>query len=199
MLVKKLNQKGFAIASILYSLMVLFLMLLLSILGILGSRKAILDKNKKDILEDLNKSYTVNKFNFAHRNITVVNNGNIDDIVYALMDGVKAIDKDGNEISQEFISYDLDPNTIENKQYIVTYTANSNDQTIVGTRTITFTSTTDTTTLSYTGSPEQFTPTYNGAYKIELWGASGSVIYNGIAGLGGYTSGNMNFSTNDKL
>ena len=43
---KKLNNKGFAIASILYSIMVLFLLLLLSILGILGSRKAILDKNK---------------------------------------------------------------------------------------------------------------------------------------------------------
>ena len=51
---KKLNNKGFAIASILYSIMVLFLLLLLSILGILGSRKAILDKNKKDILDSLN-------------------------------------------------------------------------------------------------------------------------------------------------
>ena len=52
---RKLNNKGFAIASILYSIMVLFLLLLLSILGILGNRKAILDKNKKDILEELNK------------------------------------------------------------------------------------------------------------------------------------------------
>lgn len=195
----KLNNKGFAIASILYSVMVLFLMLLLSILGILGSRKATLDKNKKDIINSLNQAYVVNRFTFEHKDITIVNTGNLDDITYALMDGVKAIDAEGNEISKEFIRYDLNINNIENKAYNVTYTANSNGQTIVGTRLITFTPTTNITTFAYKGSPEEFTPDYNGAYKIELWGASGAILWDGIAGLGGYTSGNMNFTTNDKL
>ena len=60
----KLNNKGFAIASILYSIMVLFLILLLSILGMLGSRKATLDKNKKDIVNELNHAYLINKIVF---------------------------------------------------------------------------------------------------------------------------------------
>ena len=90
---RKLNQNGFAIASILYSIMVLFLMLLLSILGILGSRKAILDKNKKDIMTELNQNNLYNRFVFEHKNITIINNGNISDINYALMDGVRAFDE----------------------------------------------------------------------------------------------------------
>lgn len=196
---KKLNNKGFAIASILYSIMVLFLMLLLSILGILGSRKATLDKNKKDIINSLNQAYVVNKFTFEHKDITIVNTGNLDDITYALMDGVKAIDAEGNEISKEFIRYDLNINNIENKAYNVTYTANSNGQTIVGTRLITFTPTTNITTFAYKGSPEEFTPDYNGAYKIELWGASGGDYETALGGAGAYTKGNIKLSTENNL
>ena len=196
---KKLNNKGFAIASILYSIMVLFLMLLLSILGILGSRKATLDKNKKDILESLNSSYVVNKFIFEHKDITIVNTGNIDDIIYALMDGVKAIDESGNEIGKEFIKYDLNINNIENRAYNVTYTANIKDKTIVGTRLITFVPETNIKTFTYTGSSQKFVPLQNGSYKIELWGASGGDYGTILGGAGAYTKGNINLLTTNNL
>ena len=121
---RKLNNKGFAIASILYSIMVLFLLLLLSILGILGNRKAILDKNKKDILEELNKEVLYNRINYEQKNITIVNRGNIDDIRFALLDGVTALDSNGNTIGTDKINYNLDLTNIENKSYYVTYTVN---------------------------------------------------------------------------
>lgn len=191
----KLNNKGFAIASILYSIMVLFLLLLLSILGILGSRKAILDKNKKDILNSLNSVVTNNRINFEHRNITIVNSGNTDDILFALMDGVTAIDKDGNQINSGNISYNLNINNIENKDYTVTYTAKSGNNTIIGTRLITFTSEENITDFDYIGEEKEFIPSYNGSYKLELWGAQGG--NNG--GNGGYTSGNISLNTTNNL
>ena len=134
----KLNNKGFAIASILYSIMVLFLILLLSILGMLGSRKATLDKNKKDILNSLNYAYLVNKFVFQQRDITVTN-GRKDDVINDLMAGVSAIDKNGNTIGSEYIRFDgIDLDNIENRTYTLTYTANNGGDTIVGTRDVTF-------------------------------------------------------------
>ncbi len=48
------NKKGFAISGIIYSILILFLLLIFSILAILGSRKLIIDKFK---LEVLNKIY----------------------------------------------------------------------------------------------------------------------------------------------
>ena len=137
----KLNNKGFAIASILYSIMVLFLMLLLSILGMLGSRKATLDKNKKDIVSELNNAYLVNKIVFVQRNITIVNDGDVDRISSALMDGVSAIDANGNVIGSEYIKYDFTvTNNITNGEYNILYTANNGGNTIVGTRKVTFVS-----------------------------------------------------------
>lgn len=193
---KKLNNKGFAISSILYSIMVLFLMLLLSILGILGSRKATLDRTKKDILDELNSNYLSNRFVFVHRNITVVNSGNKDDIVYALMDGVSALDENGNPIPKENISYDLDIDTIENRDYVVTYTATNNQKTIIGTRTITFTDMQTVNTYSYTGNVQTFNPKYDGNYKIELWGSQSNT---GEKTNGNYTRGNILLSTVNTL
>ena len=54
----KLNNKGFAISGILYSILILFLLLLVAILGILGSRKVVLDKTKNDVFNALNEETT---------------------------------------------------------------------------------------------------------------------------------------------
>lgn len=206
---RKLNNKGFAIASILYSIMVLFLLLLLSILGILGNRKAILDKNKKDILEELNKEVLYNRINFEHKNITIINRGNIDDIRFALLDGVTALDSVGNTIGTDKINYNLDLTNIENKSYYVTYTVNQDNKTITSTRQITFVpdSTDYTDKFNYTGDSQTFTTKYDGSYKVELWGAQGGsmtgtgyrsdgssrgeLTYTG--GKGAYTNGAINF------
>ncbi len=50
----KLNNKGFAVSGIIYSILILFLILIFGILSILGSRKLILDKFKNDVMNELN-------------------------------------------------------------------------------------------------------------------------------------------------
>lgn len=49
------GNKGFAISGMLYALLILFLIILLLILGTLGSRKLILDKAKNDVYNDIIK------------------------------------------------------------------------------------------------------------------------------------------------
>lgn len=49
----KLNNKGFAITSIIYSMLILFLTLVVLIISNLASRKAVFDKQKTDILEKI--------------------------------------------------------------------------------------------------------------------------------------------------
>ena len=51
----KLNNKGFALTSIIYMLIVLFLMIMLLILANLAQRKVVLDKIKNDVKENLNQ------------------------------------------------------------------------------------------------------------------------------------------------
>ena len=51
----KLNNKGFALTSIIYMLIVLFLMILLLILANLAQRKVVLDKIKNDVKTNLNQ------------------------------------------------------------------------------------------------------------------------------------------------
>ena len=48
-----MNKKGFAISGIIYSILILFLLLVFSILAILGSRKLIIDKFKSDVLDKI--------------------------------------------------------------------------------------------------------------------------------------------------
>ena len=50
----RLDNKGLAVSGIIYSILILFLCLIFAILGILSSRKMILDKLKNDVLEQLN-------------------------------------------------------------------------------------------------------------------------------------------------
>ena len=50
----RLDKKGFAISSIIYSILILFLLLIFGVLSLLGSRKAISDKLKNDVMDNLN-------------------------------------------------------------------------------------------------------------------------------------------------
>ena len=52
----KLNQKGLAISGILYSILVLFLILLFSILALLASSKYTFDKLKNDVIDKLSEN-----------------------------------------------------------------------------------------------------------------------------------------------
>ncbi|MBE6149417.1 MAG: hypothetical protein E7170_01675 [Firmicutes bacterium] len=49
-----MNNKGFAISSIIYAILILFLALIVGILGLLGNRKIILDKLKDNVIAKIN-------------------------------------------------------------------------------------------------------------------------------------------------
>lgn len=49
-----MNKKGFAISGVVYSVLILFLILIFGIIGILGSRKLVLDKMKNNVISELN-------------------------------------------------------------------------------------------------------------------------------------------------
>lgn len=53
--------------------------------------------------------------------------------------------------------------------------------------------------FNYTGSPQQYTVTQTGKYKIELWGAQGGSATDAPGGKGAYTSGVIDLNVNDVL
>lgn len=55
-----MNNKGFAVSGIVYSVLILFFLLIFGILGILGSRKMVLDKMKNEIINELNNEVSNN-------------------------------------------------------------------------------------------------------------------------------------------
>lgn len=50
----RLNNRGFAISSVLYMALLLFLILIVSLLAMMGSRKNILDKMRRDAYNSIN-------------------------------------------------------------------------------------------------------------------------------------------------
>lgn len=62
-----MNNKGFAISGILYSILALFLMLLLLILGNFQSRKVTFDKQKDNVLKRLENRNETNSGEFCYK------------------------------------------------------------------------------------------------------------------------------------
>ena len=55
------------------------------------------------------------------------------------------------------------------------------------------------TNFDYTGGEQTFVAPVGGVYKLETWGAQGSLSLNGAGGYGGYSVGNINLDANTKL
>lgn len=53
--------------------------------------------------------------------------------------------------------------------------------------------------FDYTGSEQVFTAEYSGYYKLEVWGAQGGSIEDGIGGYGGYSTGIVYLEEGEKL
>ncbi|MCI8545536.1 MAG: hypothetical protein HFH09_04855 [Bacilli bacterium] len=171
----KLNNKGFAISSMLYSILLLFLMLIVGVLAILGNRKVILDKVKNEIVTDLtqNRAYS---FSFAHKDILLANTSKVSDFTFDLLDDVKLLDQNGNVIQTEITTTSVPSfDATKNGKYVITYRANYQGNIIEEERTI---EVIDPITYeyAYTGKEQQFIAPTNGVYRTELWGAQGGSI-----------------------
>ena len=200
-----MNNKGFAISSMIYSILLLFLMLILGVFALLGSRKIILDKVKSEIITDITQ-YKMYSFSFEHKNILLANTSKVADFEFSLLDGIKVIDQNGNVIETE-ITVASEPvfDSTQNGVYQITYTANYEGTVLEDSRTI---QVIDPIIYEYvyTGREQQFTVPVNGIYKAELWGASGGNGYSTYlrsdyskGGNGAYTSGLLSLKSNTKL
>ena len=59
----KLNNKGFAISTMIYMILILAVILIASALSILSSRKLVLDKIKTEVEESINKNEAIDNNN----------------------------------------------------------------------------------------------------------------------------------------
>lgn len=186
----RINNKGFAISSMLYSILLLFLMLLLGVFSILGSRKVVLDKIKSEIVTDLTQNRSYN-FLFEHQDIALSNTSKVNGYEFNLSDGVVIVDQNGNMVETNFTTTSSPTfNSTVNGTYTVTYRATYDGKNIEAVRTI---EVVDPIVLeyAYTGDVSEINITSKGLYRAELWGASGGDASPYIGGKGAYTSGNI--------
>ncbi len=171
----KLNNKGFAISSMLYSILLLFLMLIVGVLAILGNRKVVLDKVKNEIITSLtqNRAY---RFSFVHKDILLANTSKVSDFTFDLLDGVMVIDQNGNVIETEIKTTSAPSfDSTVNGLYTITYSADYEGNIIEEQRVI---EVIDPVVYeyAYTGKEQKFVTPTSGLYRTELWGAQGGNI-----------------------
>ncbi len=208
-----MNNKGFAISSMIYSILLLFLMLILGVFILLGSRKVILDKVKNDIVTELSEN-RVYEIVFEHKNILLSNTSKVRNFTFELLDGVKVLDQNGKVVDtpvtvESLPTFDSTKNGVYQVRYSAVYQGYEMEEnrTIEVIDPIVY-------EYAYTGSEQSFVAPTNGVYQTELWGASGGNIsgtaYNSndsirssnvtyVGGKGAYTTGNIDLMLNDRL
>lgn len=191
----ELNNKGFAISGVLYSLLILFITLFVGTLTIFASTKFSFDKIKNDIINKLEKVPTF-KLVLDYQNYDV-NVGSISSINY--LDGSSVLNK--GEVFETEITYELPSNFSLSTagQYEILYKAVIDGEEITNTRNITV-KPLETTTYNYKGSANQVIIDKTGLYKLEAWGAQGGYRNStSYGGKGGYATGLVNLKKDDKL
>lgn len=204
-----MNNKGFAISSIIYSILILFIILVFGILSILGSRKIVLDKLKNNVMGQLNGDIVrVNDPKLIVEATTLnINKGQTVD----LLNGVTASDYNGVSLTvtckigeSNCITTSLAAGT-----YTITYTAiDSEGNSTSRNRELAVIWVCPYTigqviNFDYTGAVQTFNVQCDGTYKMEIWGAQGgNGYYNSAAqygGLGGYSVGSYTTTQNTNL
>ncbi|MGE5456470.1 MAG: hypothetical protein ACM3O4_05160 [Ignavibacteriales bacterium] len=128
----RLNNKGFAISGILYATLILFLILMLGTLSILASDKFLLDKTKNDLVNELNnEEYIEIVFDYLEMKVDQHYSGALN-----LLDGVRAYDKNGEELPSINISYETNLDITKNGTYQIEYIASNGKWSASAIRTI---------------------------------------------------------------
>ena len=174
------NRKGFAISVIMYSILLLFIVLLASIMAILATRKTLLDKSKQDVTSFLNVAesnisavssvnyvlYGENHplpgsfFNTDSSNVECV----IDSAIYT---NTNALDDGIYDVTCTIVYEDLKYESASTEIHIV---RNQYD-------------------FEYTGNYQEFKVYRTGYYQLETWGAEGGTANGYAGGKGGYAKG----------
>lgn len=201
----KLNNKGFAVSGILYPILILFIMLLIGVLDIMSSRKAVFDQAKNDIITELNDPNSLKSpvITVVGTNVTILNNTNIPGFNYDLKDNVTAVNSNGVQMSKNEIMIQSEPEFTPNKNgtYEITYiVTDSSGKRASASRTVNVVgqeADKNSWYYNFTGSYDKLTISQDGLYLIQAWGASG---YGGsLGGKGAYTRGEIELFANDEL
>ena len=193
------KNKGFAISSMLYTILLLFLVLLVGILGILGTRKVILDKMKSEIASNINVGGSL-YLHLEYENPLVANTSMVDEFTFDPLDIVKIVDQAGNKVEGS-IRYDSKPSfdSTKNGVYTVIYTGSYQGKEVTKTTTIEIINPVF-YEYAYTGVEERFEAPVKGLYQFELWGAQGGSYNNTYqGGKGAYTKGNLSLDSKETL
>lgn len=196
----KFNNKGFAISGMLYSSLILFLVLLLGVLSIMASRKIVLDKEKKEVMDELNGAGSDNPmFTIVGREMFVANTygGTVN-----ILEGVSAVGSDGQIIDPMDIEYTSVPAFVPNVNgnYKITYKVVDNKgKQASDTRTIVVENPSP-DVFDFTNSMVEYPILETGVYSLEVWGAEGGKRDGtGVGGKGGYSYGEASLSKFDLL
>lgn len=196
-----LNQKGFAISGIVYSLLILFVLLLTALLALLLNRKIILDKTNQGLLSGLNGESDI-AFRFDYKHVIVANSTKVTGFTFDLLEGVSVVsNKDNKKLPSAVITYTSSPafNGAVNGSYKITYTAKYGIYEIKEQRMVEVTDNPATYGYAYKGSVDTWTSPSKGVYQLEAWGASGGSANTNIGGYGGYAKGVKKLGAGDKL
>ncbi|MDD3341261.1 MAG: LamG domain-containing protein [Bacilli bacterium] len=196
-----LNEQGFAISGVIYSLLVLFVILLTALLTLLLNQKIILDKTNLSILNGLNGEADV-AFRFDYKHVIVANSTKVPGFIFDPLDGVSVVsNKDQRKLPSASITYTSAPsfNGAENGVYKITYTAKYGIYEITEQRMVEVTDAPATYGYAYQGSISTFTAPSKGLYRLEAWGASGGAANSLIGGYGGYAVGVQKLNAGDPL
>lgn len=196
-----LNNKGFAISGMLYTALILFLVLLLGVLSIMASRKIVLDKEKKEVMDELNGTFADKPtITILWKQMFVANTytGDVN-----LLDGVSAVGSDGQIIDPSDVQYASTPTFDQsvNGDYTITYTVvDRKGKTANEIRTVTVQNP-NPYDFDYTGNMVEFNVPETGTYQLEVWGAQGGdrVSTYHYGGKGGYSRGELSLNKFDLL
>ena len=194
---KKMNSEGFAISGILYSMLILFAILIVGILGSMGNAKHLFEQTKGKIMYKLNGG--IERISLNYNKVTLAKGIKASD--YDLLDGVVTYNSDGEVVDNTSLSITSEPKFDRNTNgtYIITYAATDvKGNTIATERRTVIVTNPSVTTYNYNGSYHTFTADQNAIYKIELWGAQGGSTSD-LGGKGAYTKGLINLTNGTKL
>ena len=134
----KLNNKGFALTSIIYMLIVLFLMIMLLILANLAQRKVVLDKIKNDVKQKLNQGGVASEKITARDLYYQSNYTQCRNIQCAIDELYGRLNGNGNQTSNQPVSFATDSwatikNAIHNNNTSAYHVGDRKQITLIGT------------------------------------------------------------------
>ncbi|HPF83198.1 MAG TPA: glycine rich domain-containing protein [Bacilli bacterium] len=202
-----MNNKGLALSSILYTLLVLFLALLFGILGLITSGKLSLDKIKTNVSNKLNKTTEISNIpkievSLKRYDLTAMFSDDNLIVAYAITT-TNQTPSTWNEINTPSASYALKYKVPGNNTYYIYVKDDANNITtkeIVVNAELCNLEIGRTWTYDYEGIENSFEVPCYGTYKLETWGAQGGQAdETHIGGYGAYAKGEIFLEKNDTL